>query len=109
MLTMLSDRTHQVYTGVCFTWYDNERGEWVHDTISDMTDVTFRLLEDEEITWYVEHYSPLDKAGAYGVQEWIGYVGVTRMEGSYFNVMGFPIEKVYMYLKRHLKNLDALK
>ena len=89
MLRMLSGKTHQVYTGVTFAYKDKM------ETIVDCTDVSFRHLTDDEINYYVSHYKPFDKAGAYGVQEWIGYVGVERMEGSYFNVMGFPIEKVY--------------
>lgn len=92
MLNLLSGRTHQVYTGVTFALRDSM------ETIVDKTDVTFRTLSEEEIRYYVEHYKPLDKAGAYGVQEWIGYVGVERIEGSYFNVMGLPVERVYRYL-----------
>jgi septum formation protein len=68
------------------------------ETIVDRTDVTFRTLSDEEIQHYVKQYKPLDKAGAYGVQEWIGYVGVESIHGSYFNVMGLPVERVYQYL-----------
>lgn len=94
MLRALSGQTHQVYTAVTFLSKGQEP-----DTIVDCTDVTFRALTDEEINYYVENYKPLDKAGAYGVQEWIGYVGVTAMHGSYFNVMGFPIERVYEWLK----------
>lgn len=98
MLAQLSGHTHQVYTAVCFTWRDTT----IHyDSFVDCTDVTFRTLTTEEIDYYVEKYMPLDKAGAYGVQEWIGYVGVTRMEGSYFNVMGFPIGRVYEWLQAH--------
>ena len=70
------------------------------ETLVDKTDVTFRTLTDDEIDYYVEKYKPLDKAGAYGVQEWIGYIGVTAMHGSYFNVMGFPIERVYEWLAK---------
>ena len=109
MLIQLSGQTHQVYTAVCFTWLDHTtpltastpRYTMLHDSFVDCTDVTFRTLTAEEIDYYVEKYMPLDKAGAYGVQEWIGYVGVTRMEGSYFNVMGFPIGRVYEWLKAH--------
>ena len=92
MLGLLSGRTHQVYTGVTFTL--NQQME----TIVDKTDVTFRTLSDEEIRHYVKQYKPFDKAGAYGVQEWIGYVGVESIHGSYFNVMGLPVERVYQYL-----------
>ena len=109
MLMQLSGQTHQVYTAVCFNWLDHTtpltdstpRYTMLHDSFVDCTDVTFRTLTAEEIDYYVEKYMPLDKAGAYGVQEWIGYVGVTRMEGSYFNVMGFPIGRVYEWLKAH--------
>ena len=109
MLMQLSGQTHQVYTAVCFTWIalttpltdSTPRYTMLHDSFVDCTDVTFRTLTAEEIDYYVEKYMPLDKAGAYGVQEWIGYVGVTRMEGSYFNVMGFPIGRVYEWLKTH--------
>lgn len=112
MLMQLSGQTHQVYTAVCFTWLNPTPADGVqphelpppapsaHHSFVDCTDVTFRTLTEAEIDYYVEKYMPLDKAGAYGVQEWIGYVGVTRMEGSYFNVMGFPIGRVYDWLKR---------
>jgi septum formation protein len=105
MLRQLSGQTHQVYTAVCFTWINNSTPSSTiqHDEWVDSTDVTFRVLTEQEIDYYVEKYMPLDKAGAYGVQEWIGYVGVTRMEGSYFNVMGFPICHVYDWLKQFLK------
>lgn len=93
MLRALSGQTHQVYTAVSFMRKGAEP-----ETLVDKTDVTFRTLTDDEIDYYVEKYKPLDKAGAYGVQEWIGYIGVTAMHGSYFNVMGFPIERVYEWL-----------
>ncbi len=98
MLHLLSNRTHQVYTAVSFT---TTVGEVAH--LVDKTDVTFRGLTDGEIQHYVAKYKPLDKAGAYGVQEWIGYVAVTQMHGSYFNVMGFPIARVYNVLQDLLK------
>ena len=98
MLLQLSGQTHQVYTAVCFTCR-NHTTQPLHHTLVDRTDVTFRTLNKQEIDYYVEKYLPLDKAGAYGVQEWIGYVGVERMEGSYFNVMGFPIGLVYQWLQ----------
>lgn len=97
MLAMLSGQTHEVYTAVCFADCNGELETWV-----DCTRVTFSHLSPDEIDYYVRRYSPLDKAGAYGVQEWIGYVAVTRMEGSYFNVMGFPICHVYERLKKYL-------
>lgn len=100
MLRLLSGRTHHVYTGVTFM-YGGEETSFV-----DETSVTFRDLTDEEIDYYVQKYHPLDKAGAYGIQEWIGYVGVTAMHGSYFNVMGFPVERVYEYLARYQNRLS---
>ena len=101
MLSQLSGQTHQVYTAVCFTWKNKDNNQVEQEEWVDSTDVTFRELKKEEIEYYVEKYMPLDKAGAYGVQEWIGYVGVTRMEGSYFNVMGFPICRVYDWIQSH--------
>lgn len=98
MLKQLSGHTHQVYTAVCFTWINPDTQTIEQDDLVDCTHVTFRTLTTEEIDYYVEKYMPLDKAGAYGVQEWIGYVGVTRMEGSYFNVMGFPTERIHQWL-----------
>jgi septum formation protein len=94
MLRALSGKTHQVYTAVTFA----QKGKDL-DTVVDKTDVTFAELSDEEIISYVRHYRPLDKAGAYGVQEWIGYVACTAMNGSYFNVMGLPVHLVYQKLK----------
>ncbi|SFK86985.1 Maf-like protein [Proteiniphilum acetatigenes] len=94
MLKELSGETHRVVTGVCLTSKQKQV------CFSDTAHVTFGLLTDEEIDYYVEKYNPSDKAGAYGVQEWIGYVGVRRIEGSYFNVMGLPIFKVYRELRR---------
>ncbi len=98
MLRQLSGKVHQVYTGVTFTRMID--GAPVMESLVDKTNVTFRNLREEEIDYYVENYKPLDKAGAYGVQEYIGYIGVSGMEGSYFNVMGFPIARVYEVLKR---------
>ena len=97
MLQHLRNKTHQVYTAVTFA-----KKEGVLETIVDCTDVTFGDLSDEEIIHYVQKYRPLDKAGAYGVQEWIGYVACVDMKGSYFNVMGFPIHLVYRKLKAFL-------
>ena len=98
MLARLSGQTHEVYTAVCFADRNGELETWV-----DCTKVTFNNLYEKDIDYYVSKYRPLDKAGAYGVQEWIGYVGVTKMEGSYFNVMGFPICHVYERLKKYLR------
>lgn len=92
MLRAISGRTHQVVTGVCiFT-------ESKRKSFSVTTDVTFKVLTDEEIDYYISEYRPFDKAGAYGIQEWIGYVGVTGLEGSYFNVMGLPVQRIYSEL-----------
>lgn len=93
MLRLISGRTHQVITGVCLTTATEQRAFTV------TTDVTFRVLEDAEINYYIERYQPFDKAGAYGIQEWIGYVGVTAIRGSYFNVMGLPVQRIYDELK----------
>ena len=97
MLLLLSGRMHEVYTSVTIRTHDGIQ------TIVDKTEVWFRALSKEEIDHYVERYKPLDKAGAYGVQEWIGYVGVTKIVGSYFNVMGLPVERVWEILS-NLKN-----
>ncbi len=92
MLRKLSGKTHRVITGVCLTTAKQQR----HFSVT--TEVTFKELSDAEINYYVEKYKPLDKAGAYGVQEWIGYVGVTGLNGSYYNVMGLPVQRIYKEL-----------
>lgn len=92
MLHLLSGRTHQVVTGVCLMTAQRQRCFAVE------TDVTFKALSDEEICYYIERYRPFDKAGAYGIQEWIGYIGVTGINGSYFNVMGLPVQRLYSEL-----------
>ena len=94
MLTLLSGATHHVVTGVCLTTSKEQR------RFSVTTKVTFRSLKDEEIDYYISHYRPFDKAGAYGIQEWIGYVGCTGLEGSYFNVMGLPVQRIYEEMKK---------
>ena len=94
MLQQLSGRKHTVYTGVCLKTNQKKR------VFSVATDVFFRPLSEEEMEYYVEKYQPFDKAGSYGVQEWIGYVGVERIEGSYFNVMGLPVQRLYQELKK---------
>ena len=93
MLGELSGRTHQVATGVTLSTRQRQV------SFSVVTDVTFKQLTDDEIGYYVSHYQPYDKAGAYGIQEWIGYVGVTALNGSYFNVMGLPVQRIYEALK----------
>ena len=99
MLRELSGKTHQVFTGVCLTTKEKQVA------FSCRTDVTFARLDEEEIQHYVETYRPLDKAGAYGVQEWIGYIGVERVEGSYFNVVGLPVQRLYQTLKQNFNIL----
>ncbi len=92
ILKSLSDATHEVITSVCFTTTDFEK------TIHNTTKVTFKALTDKEIEYYITNYKPYDKAGAYGIQDWIGQIGVTKIEGSYFNVMGLPVHVVYKTL-----------
>ncbi|MES5005053.1 Maf-like protein [Prevotella disiens] len=94
MLHKISGRKHQVVTGVCLTTKERQH------SFSVSTDVTFKELSDAEINYYVETYEPFDKAGAYGIQEWIGYVGVTSLEGSYFNVMGLPVQRIWTELNK---------
>lgn len=93
MLRELSGRTHQVITGVTLSTAAFQK------SFAVTSEVEFAPLTEEEITYYVDHYRPLDKAGAYGVQEWIGFIGVRRLSGSYFNVMGLPIQRLYQELK----------
>ena len=93
MLHALSGKTHQVFTGVCLTTTAKQVA------FSCRSDVTFCQLSDDEIDYYVSTFRPLDKAGAYGVQEWIGYVGVERIEGCFFNVVGLPVQRLYQALK----------
>ena len=97
MLENLSGNTHQVFTGVCF------RSARARSSFYALTDVSFSRLERKEIEYYVDHYRPFDKAGAYGIQEWIGHIAVENIVGSYFNVMGLPVQRVYNELKRFIK------
>lgn len=94
MLHELSGQAHQVITGVTLTTTTRQQ------SFSVETDVTFKALSDEEIDYYVQHYKPFDKAGAYGIQEWIGHIGVTGLQGSYFNVMGLPVQRIYEALRK---------
>lgn len=93
MLKLLSDRYHRVVTGV--TIMTAKRTE----TFATVSRVRFTRLNDEEIDYYISKYKPFDKAGAYGIQEWIGMVGITELNGSYFNVMGLPVQRLYAKLK----------
>lgn len=94
MLRELSGRTHTVITGVAVTTTTKQR------VFAVASEVAFAELTDEEIDFYVTRYNPVDKAGAYGIQEWIGYIGVTGLSGSYFNVMGLPVQRLYQELKK---------
>ncbi|KIO52449.1 Maf-like protein [Flavobacterium hibernum] len=92
MIKSMSNATHEVFTSVCF------KTNAASTIINDMTKVTFNDLSDEAILYYIENYKPYDKAGAYGIQEWFGFMAVAKVEGSYTNVMGLPTAKVYEYL-----------
>jgi septum formation protein len=96
ILTQLSGSRHEVITGVCF-----RSGERIHSFYSS-TLVWFSNLSEEEIIYYIDRYEPYDKAGAYGIQEWIGFIGIEKIDGSYFNVMGLPVQKMYHELKDFL-------
>jgi septum formation protein len=96
MLTHLSGDTHQVFTGVCL------RSASARSSFFAVTDVTFSTLNSEEIAHYVDQYKPFDKAGAYGIQEWIGFIAVEKIVGSYFNVMGLPVQRLYSELKKFM-------
>ena len=92
ILKLLSNETHEVITSVCFKTILKT------ETIFDITKVTFNQLSDDAIHYYLDNYKPFDKAGSYGIQEWIGLIGITKIDGSYTNVVGLPTEKVYHYL-----------
>lgn len=97
MIGTLSGTTHQVFTGVCL------RSALFRSSFCAVTDVTFALLDSMEIESYVDRFRPYDKAGGYGIQEWIGTIGVERIVGSYFNVMGLPVQHLYTELKRLMR------
>jgi septum formation protein len=96
MLNLLSGKRHEVYTGVCLLTKNKMKSFYVR------TDVYFKTLTTREIEFYVDNYQPYDKAGAYGAQEWIGYIGIEKIEGSYFNVMGLPVKELYEELLKVL-------
>ena len=98
MIRALSGKSHTVVTGVVL------RSSTDRQSFSAHSKVTFRELRDEEIEYYVDTYSPLDKAGAYGIQEWIGYVAVEHIEGSFYNVIGLPVQRLYVELEKFLTN-----
>ena len=93
MLRNMSGKTHSVFTGVAITTKDSQR------CFVAQSDVTFAQLTDDEINYYIAKYRPMDKAGSYGAQEWIGYIGMSNIVGSYFNVMGLPVQRLYSELK----------
>lgn len=101
ILKIMSGRTHEVITGV--TFYSNH-GEL---TFSETTMVTFAMLSDEVIDYYIRNFKPYDKAGAYGIQEWIGLTGIISIEGSFFNVMGLPVQRLYTELKSFIRNIET--
>lgn len=92
MLRTMSGRTHEVFTGVCIATTDWQR------SFTAQTEVRFATLSEDEIIYYVDNFKPMDKAGAYGVQEWIGFIGVENISGSYYNIMGLPVQKLYREL-----------
>ena len=92
MLRTMSGRTHKVFTGVCITTTDWQR------SFTAQTEVRFATLSEDEIIYYVDNFKPMDKAGAYGVQEWIGFIGVENISGSYYNIVGLPVQKLYREL-----------
>lgn len=94
MLSLLSGKTHQVFTGVCIRTREKE------SVFSVASSVTFTHLTEEEIDYYIKNFCPLDKAGAYGIQEWIGFIGIQSISGSYWNVMGLPLQRLYQELKK---------
>ena len=98
ILKSLSNATHEVITSVCFKTTTKT------ETIFEVTKVTFTELSDASIHYYLKEYKPFDKAGAYGIQEWIGLIGISKIEGSYTNVVGLPTEKVYAYLTKNYSN-----
>jgi septum formation protein len=97
MIQGLSGNTHQVFTGVCLRWKQEKRSFCVS------TDVTFSHMDRQEIEAYVNRCRPFDKAGGYGIQEWIGYIAVEKISGSYFNVIGLPVQRVYTELKKMIR------
>lgn len=94
MLRQMADNTHEVITSVCFT------SDSFSETVFEVTKVTFSAISDEGIRYYLDNYQPFDKAGAYGIQDWIGLTAISNIEGSYTNVVGLPTEKVYNYLTK---------
>ncbi len=100
ILRSLSGKTHSVVTAVCL------RNNLKKRLFYNETKVTFKVLSDEEINYYIERYKPFDKAGAYGIQEWIGFIGIEKIEGSYFNVMGLPVHQLYDEIQQFVSQVD---
>ncbi|WP_339635164.1 Maf-like protein [Bizionia echini] len=98
MIKSMSQTTHEVITSVCFTTINRQK------TVSAVTKVTFKALTDSEINYYIKTCKPFDKAGAYGIQEWIGQIGISKIEGSYFNVVGLPTHLVYQTLQQFISS-----
>jgi nucleoside triphosphate pyrophosphatase len=98
MIRSMSGQTHEVISSVCFSTKSTQK------LVNAITHVTFKDLNDEEIWYYIHNYSPMDKAGAYGIQEWFGFIAVTKIEGSFFNVMGLPVHMVYESLNTIVNN-----
>lgn len=96
MLTSLSNKTHIVYTAVCFKTISS------FEVLTAKTEVTLHSISQEEIKYYLDHYKPFDKAGSYGIQDWIGQIGVASINGTYTNVMGLPVDLVYQQLKKYI-------
>ena len=101
MIARLAGREHSVVTGVTLRSIDHER------SFSSKSKVRFATLTEEQIAYYVENYHPMDKAGAYGIQEWIGYTGIESIEGSFFNVMGLPVQRLYRELECFIERLPS--
>ena len=97
MLASMSGKMHEVFTSVTFTTSTSQ------DTITDSTNVYFKNLTEAEISYYVETYKPMDRAGAYGIQDWIGYTAIEKLDGCYYNVMGLPLPKVYQWLSNNFQ------
>ena len=93
VLKLLSGKIHHVVSGVCISDHEKQH------SFSNLTEVKFRSLSEDEIDHYIQNYAPLDKAGSYGIQEWIGLIGVEWIKGSYFNVVGLPVDEVYQTLQ----------
>jgi septum formation protein len=98
MLTRLSGKMHEVFTGVCITSSESQK------VFSDRTKVYFAQLSEDELKSYIREYKPFDKAGSYGIQEWLGYAGIEKIEGSFYNVMGLPTRALYRELKKFVKD-----